>query len=158
MLSRAQQILIKRAQHQAGIDDGEYRDLLQAFGGVRSSTDPKLGDEHLDKILAFMEACYWSGLDKGQLPPPAKIHNPVFRVRGYWAGKNTSQSNSRDRFHSARVSGSVEQLEAEMHRLGYGPQYCESIRRKVCTGGRGDVQIYAAALRRTLAARRRATS
>lgn len=70
MLSRPQQILLKRAQRQAGVDDAEYRDTLESLCGVRSSTDERMGDEHLDVMLSYLEAIYWRTVKSGALQPP----------------------------------------------------------------------------------------
>ncbi|MBE0541611.1 MAG: hypothetical protein IH623_09510, partial [Verrucomicrobia bacterium] len=47
MLSRAQQILLKRAQREAALDDAEYRDALATVSGCRSSKDMEFTDRHL---------------------------------------------------------------------------------------------------------------
>ena len=69
MLSRPQQILLKRAQREAGLSDDEYRDALQTVTGCRSSTAPALTDRHLDKVLAYFEAIHWRNVDAGELQP-----------------------------------------------------------------------------------------
>lgn len=51
MITRAQQILLKRAQAQAGLDDADYRDAIEAVSGIpgcRSSKDSRLTDRHID--------------------------------------------------------------------------------------------------------------
>jgi hypothetical protein len=103
MLSNEQKALIKRAQREALIDDEEYRNILDhdlGFG-VRSSTDPRLGDRHFDKILGYFEAIYWRKIDSKE--EVLRVEKSVFKVRGYWASKNTVQSNSRERFSRSRT-------------------------------------------------------
>jgi len=88
MLSRPQQILLKRAQREAGLPDDEYRDALQTVTGCRSSKDPQLTDRHLDLLLGYFEAIHWRKVDAGQhvfageLQPPCRP-NAVFRQRGF---------------------------------------------------------------------------
>ena len=89
MLSRAQQILLKRAQREAGLLDGDYREALQTVAGCQSSKDADLTDRHLDKLLAYFEAIYWRAVNAGQLQPCCKT-TAVFRQPGYWAAKNTA--------------------------------------------------------------------
>ena len=84
MLSRRQQILLKRAQREAGLSDNDYRDALQTVAGCRSSTSPVLTDRHMDKVLAYFEAIHWRAVDAGKLQPSCSA-TAVFR-QGYYAG------------------------------------------------------------------------
>jgi hypothetical protein len=155
MLTRAQQILLKRAQREAGLDDAEYRDALATVSGCRSSTDPEMTDRHLDVALAYLEAIHWRKVDAGTLQPCRKAA-AVFRQRGHWAGKNTRQETSRDRYARRNVGHEVADLETALGGLGFGPGYCAAIREKV-THGRTDahaLHLYRAALERTLRAKR----
>lgn len=154
MLSRAQQILLKTAQRDAGLDDAEYRATLQRFFGVRSSTDPALGDDALDVMLAYLEAVYWRGVDSGAVQPSCKPAAP-FRQRGYWAAKNPAANTSRDRYEGAGLQADIQEAEAALHRLGCSPAYIAAIRDKVCRGRFTPPQqrAFRAALQRTLAAR-----
>lgn len=149
MLSRAQQILLKRAQQQAGLTDSEYRDGIATCTGMvdcRSSKDPRLTDEHMDSLLAYFEAIYWCGVDEGQL---LEVNHPkyVFRERGFWAARNRRGNTSRDRFSRADVQDQISATEAELAALGYGPAYVSSIRRNI--PGQDDWK-YLGALQRTL--------
>jgi hypothetical protein len=156
MLSRAQQILLKRAQREAGLSDLDYRDALELIAVCRSSKSPALTDRHLDKLLAYFEAIHWRAMEAGTLQP-SRSATAVFRQRGYWAAKNSNSETSRDRFNGAKLGRSVADLEQEMAALGYGPGYCASIRKKVIRD-RGDahaLHIYQAALQRTLKANAR---
>ena len=156
MLSRPQQILLKRAQREAGLPDGDYRDALQTITGRRSSTSPALTDRHLDMLLAYFEAIFWLAVDTGKLQPPCSTA-AVFRQRGYWASKNTSQETSRDRFNGANLNEDIAALERRLAALGYGAEYCDGIRNKVASG-REDahaLHLYRAALTRTLNAKAR---
>jgi len=156
MLSRPQQILLKRAQREAALDDVEYRDALEAVSGCRTSKDPRLTDRHLDVALAYLEAIYWRKVDQGELQPACKP-DAVFRQRGYWAGKNTRQETSRDRHNGVNVDEGIRALESALQQLGYGSAYCATIREKV-TDGRTDPHaqhLYRAALERTLKAKQR---
>ena len=136
MFTRAQQILLKRAQREAGLSDEDYRDALDLIAGCRSSKSPALTDRHLDKLLAYFEAIHWRAVDAGTLQPSGSA-NAVFRQRGYWAAKNTNQETSRDRFNDGNLEKSVADLEREMAALGFGQGYCAAIRKKVA-GGRDD--------------------
>ena len=158
MISRAQQILIKRAQREAGLNDVEYREALLVVSGFTSSTDPGLTDRHVDLFLAYAEAVYWFGVDAGRLQP-AGDPNAVFRQRGYWANKNPRSNTSRDRFNGSSLASRVADLEAALAELGLGASYCAAIRQKVIQGCNDDrsLRIYCAALRRTLDAKRRST-
>ncbi len=150
MLSRLQQILIKRAQAEAGLNDEEYRDLLEELTGCRTSKDPRLGDRQLDVVLALFEAICWRGRDGGILPAPNA--RSAFRNRGYWAAKNRSGETSRDRFVSERVKADCSDLEEALQKLGFGDRYCASIRIKVSGHDQSTSGMirYRAALRRTL--------
>src|SRR5258706_9848301 len=97
MISRAQQILVKRAQREAGLAEDEYRDALEAVSGCRSTKDAHLTDRHVDLALAYFEEIYWRGVDSGALQPPCKP-DAVFRKRGFWAAKNPAGNTSRDRY------------------------------------------------------------
>jgi hypothetical protein len=158
MLSRAQQILLKRAEREAGLSNDDYRDALEMIAGCRSSTSPALTDRHLDKLLGFFEAIHWRAVDAGTLQPSGSA-TAVFRQRGFWAARNTNQETSRDRFNGLNSGRAVADLEKEMAALGFGQGYCASIRTKV-THGRDDVHalhLYCAALQRTLKAKSRRT-
>ena len=156
MLSRRQQIILKRAQREAGLPDDDYRDALEMIAGCRSSTAPALTDRHLDKLLAYLEAIYWRALDAGQLQP-SRSATAVFRQRGYWQAKNTPQETSRDRFTGVNLCEEIAALESKLTALGFGEGYCAGIRRKV-TSGRTDahaLHLYRVALERTLHAKTR---
>jgi|CZKV01.1.fsa_nt_gi hypothetical protein len=154
MLSRAQQILLKRAQREAGMSDNGYRDALQMIADCRSSTSPALTDRHLDKLLGYFEAIHWRGVDAGTLQPSGSAA-AVFRQRGYWAAKNTRLETSRDRFTDLNLGRAVADLEGKLAALGCGAGYCATIRKNVCKG-RDDARalhLYRAALERTLKAK-----
>jgi len=155
MLSKRQRILIKCAQREAGLSDEEYRDALLAVTMTcRSSTDPRLTDRHCDRILAYMEAIYWRGVETGTLQLVCKA-NAVFRKKGFWALRNSKDETSRDRYATAKVSAEIASLETALQNLGFGRAYCAAIRTN--SGGsnsdlRGLYQ-YCAALKRTLQAK-----
>ncbi|HEV2331189.1 MAG TPA: hypothetical protein VGY56_20600 [Verrucomicrobiae bacterium] len=158
MLSRAQQILLKRAQREAGISDADYRDALQMIAGCNSSTAPAFTDRHLDKLLAYFEAIHWRAVDAGKLQPSCS-RTAIFRRRGYWASKNTNYETSRDRFTGQNMEREIAGLEAQMQNIGFSKRYCTAIAEKV-TQGRTDAHarhLYLAALERTLHAKRRAS-
>jgi hypothetical protein len=148
MLSNEQKALIKRSQREALINDDEYRDILDTeLGfGVRSSTDPRLGDRHFDKILAYFEAIYWRKVDAQEIVQ--KHPKSVFQVRGYWASKNTVQSNSRERHADRALSTEINRLESALRSHGVHESYFHAIQRKT-----GRSWQYRYALMRTLAAR-----
>lgn len=154
MLSREQQILLKRAQREAGLDDQDYRDALATVSGCRSSKDSRMSDRHLDQVLAYFEAIYWRAVDSGSLQAICKP-NAVFRQRGYWAQKNTRFETSRDRYALSAIGRETVSLEAELAALGFGAAYCASIRGKVVQGrdGAHAEHLYKAALERTLRAK-----
>jgi hypothetical protein len=156
MISRKQQILLKRGMREAGLNDAEYRDALEIVAGCRSSTDPAITDRGLDLALAYFEAIFWRRVDAGELPAPCRP-NAVFRQRGYWGHKNRRQETSRDRFNASNLAQEVSALESSLHQLGFGPSYCAAIRSKIIQGRTDDysLHLYKAALRRTLAANRR---
>jgi len=151
MLSRAQQILLKRAQAQAGIDDAEYRNSLEIISelpGCRSSLDPRLTDRHVDLFLSYFEAIFWRKIDQGEARP-AINPNAVFRKRGFWAAKNPKGNTSRDRYVESNDQTEIRALEEQLAQLGYGPGYVAAIRDKT-----GHHQAaYKAALQRTLKAK-----
>jgi hypothetical protein len=156
MISRAQQILVKRAQREAGLSDLEYREALCAVTGCRSTTDTKITDRGVDLALAYFEAIYWRKVDAGELQPDCSP-DAVFRQRGYWAKKNPRHETSRDRYAVSRPGAQIAAKERALAKLGFGPAYCASIRSKV-THGREDpiaMWCYLAALHRTLETKRR---
>ena len=161
MLSRAQQILLKRAQREAGLLDDDYREALETVAGCRSSKDSRLADRDLDKLLAYFEAIHWRAVDAGTLQPSCKA-DAVFRRRGFWVGKNTNQQTSRDRYTGHNQGAEIAALEAQLAALGFGEGYVAAIRANVCKG-RADghaLHLYQAALARTVTAKskRKATA
>jgi hypothetical protein len=155
MISRPQQILLKRAQAQAGIDDAEYRQALEMVSGIpgcRSSTDERLADRHVDNLLAYFETIYWNRVARAEL---VHVDDPraVFRRPGYWANKNPKGNTSRDRHVSADLDGKIEELEGELMRdHGCGLGYFRVIQNNIQPF---DKAKYVAALRRTAEAKRR---
>lgn len=151
MLTRPQIVLLKRAQHDAGISDSDYRDSLHLMADVSSSKDPKVTDEHLDKLLAWFEAIYW------RMPAAERRRSQIFQRPGYWAAKNNRQENSRDRFSAVVVKQDIAELERQLKEWGCGEHYLAAICMKV-RGDQGGVMgltRYRHALSRTLAARER---
>jgi hypothetical protein len=154
MLTRRQQILLKRAQREAGLDDADYRDALETVSGFRSSTDPEMTDRHLDLVMGYFEAIHWHKVDHGALQPSCRP-DAVFRQRGYWAKKNTRRETSRDRYTGTNLGREIAALESSLKGFGFGAGYCAAIREKV-TRGRNDAHaqyLYKAALERTLRAK-----
>jgi hypothetical protein len=154
MLTRAQQILLKRAQREAALSDDDYRDALEMIAGCRSSKSPALTDRHLDTLLGYFEAIHWRAVDAGTLQPAGSV-TAIFRQHGFWAARNTNQETSRDRFTGLNSGRSIADLETRMAALGFGQGYCAAIRTKV-THGRDDahaLHLYQAALQRTLKAK-----
>jgi hypothetical protein len=155
MLSRPQQILIKRAQREAGLGDAEYRDALEIISGCRSTTDARMTDRHVDLALAYFEAILWRQVDLGTLQASCKP-DAVFRQRGFWAAKNTQQETSRDRYSRTKLDREIAALEAALLAIGFGPGYCAGIRQKVSPSQDArSLWSYKAALERTLRAKQR---
>jgi hypothetical protein len=150
MLTNQQKALIKQAQRDARLTDAEYREVWQTVAGVSSSTDPRLGDEHMDTFMSYVEAIYWRKRDE-------LVASNIFRLRGYWAHKNSKAENSRDRFVSRTVKEEVADLERQLAELGYNESYCRVIQQKVTHGVESayGLTLYRAALARTLAAKRK---
>ena len=154
MLSRAQQILLKRAQREAGLSDDDYRDALETIADCRSSTSPALTDRHLDKLLAYFEAIHWRSVDASTLQRSGS-GIAVFRQRGYWAAKNTREETSRDRFTGVNLAQEITDLEHQLVALGFSGQYLVAIHQKA-TKGRNDahaLHLYRTALQRTVKAK-----
>lgn len=167
MLTRHQQILLKRAQAQAGVEDAEYRDSLEMVSGARSSTDPRVSDDHLDVMLAYLEGIYWRGFDAGTLPAPCN-RSAVFVQRGYWADKNKRGNTSRDRYTVEHLNHDIDTLERALaNEFHCSLRYFEAIKLKVIPHGAraygtqsemtwpAGLVKYKAALERTLAAKRK---
>jgi hypothetical protein len=156
MVTRPQQILIKRAQREAGLVDAEYRDALETVSGCRTTTDPRMTDRHVDLALAYFEAIYWRGVDSGALPGPCKA-DAIFRQRGFWAAKNPGNSTSRDRYATNAVTEEIAHLESALADLGFSAAYCAAIREKIAPGCEDvhSLHLYKAALRRTLKAKQK---
>lgn len=158
MLSNSQKALVKKAQRDARLSDAEYREVWQTVAGVTSSKDPRLADEHMDTFMSYVEAIYWRKRDE-------LLASAVFRVRGYWAHKNTKAENSRDRFVSGTVKQEIEDLERQLAELGCNANYCRVIRGRVLAQREPGFEaraesahgltLYRAALTRALAAKRK---
>ena len=161
MLSRSQQILLKRAQKQAALADDEYRDAIAIVSGMedcRSSTDGRLTDRHCDNLLSYFEAIYWRKVDARALRHVFKP-DAVFRKRGFWASKNPSGNTSRDRYAGNAIAQEVADLEACLTEYGCGLLYFQGIQQRMRRGGKDFSLVqYAAALKRTLAAKQRAAN
>lgn len=173
MLSNKQKALVKQAQRDAGLSEAEYREIWATVTGragtplpadrraaecapypIASSRDPRLTDEHFDNFMKFVEAIFWRN--------SAHLRgSKVFSVRGYWARKNTKAENSRDRFTGHALKREIADLEWQLARMGLDENYTDAIRVKVigrnsnefCTGR--ELSLYAAALRRTVAAKQK---
>jgi hypothetical protein len=159
MITRAQQILVKRAQREAALTDEDYRDGLHAVCGCHSTTDPRMTDRDVDLVLSYLEAIYWCAVDSGALQPVCKP-DAVFAQRGYWAKKNPKVETSRDRFCKSHADREIEEMEREMAELGFGKKYCDGIKARA-TQGRADTRAlfqYKTALARTLQSKRRSTN
>ena len=151
MITRHQQILIKRAQREASLDDADYREALETVSGLRSTKAPGMTDRHVDLFLAYVEAIFWRKVDAGALQPSGKA-DAVFRQRRYWAAKNPGQQTSRDRYTQSTLESGIARLEAALAELGFGQSYCEAICQNA-TGGVTDPSaryLYKVALERTL--------
>ena len=150
MLSKSQMMRLQMARRQAGIEEAEYRDMLaHIFDGCVSSTDPRLTNEHWDRIIAFWEAVYFRKLDRKEVKPPGR--NAMFQKRGYWAQKNKRGNTSRDRFTSNDLAGQIAAAEARLLALGKGPHYCAAIRSRIGGDAASPLQQrkYLAALEKT---------
>lgn len=159
MLTNAQKGLLKRAQAQAGLSDEDYRDALECVAGVRTSTAPALGDDHLDVLMSYIEAIHWRGVDAGALKTCCNPTAP-FRQRGYWATKNTAASTSRDRWTGGHLKEEIDTLERSLMDTGVTPSYISAIRARVASGTATtwtppQWRAYRAALERTLKARQK---
>ena len=158
MISRAQQILIKRAQHEAALNDCEYRDALALVTGCRSTTDERMTDRGVDLTLAYFEAIFWRKVDASELQPSGRP-DAVFRQRSFWKVKNPSGNTSRDRYARQHPRDDITALESQLEQLGCGRAYCAAIRDRINGGGdRTGAELdyaYKAALQRTLAAKRK---
>ncbi len=156
-LSRAQQILLKRAQQEAGISDFDYRGAIETVSGMPgclSSTDARLTDRHCDLLLAFFEAIHWRAVDGRTLQPSCKP-NAVFRQRGYWEAKNPRGNTSRDRHAEANLQPQITALENELAGLGCGLAYCVAIQNRLPRNEDGTLNLtaYLGALSRTVTAK-----
>lgn len=157
MISRAQQILLKCAQREAGLADADYREALGLVsGGCRSSRDPNLTDRAVDLFLSYVEAIYWRNVRAGTLQASCKP-DAVFRQPAFWASKNPSGDTSRDRYARFHGQAPVGDVEGELEALGCSAAYLKAIHAKVTRGRTGPDADYAyrAALKRTLNAKRK---
>jgi|ERR1043166_3640252 hypothetical protein len=149
MLTRAQQILIKRAQAEAGLSDADYRQAIADVTGLadcRSSKDGRLMDAHMDHLLSYFEAIFWKG---------KAVPGKIFREPGFWASRNRRGNTSRDRFTEQDLSARIAGAEAQLEELGFGDGYARAIFRKIVPYSH---RAYLAALERTLKAKRRAVA
>lgn len=166
MLSRAQQILLKRAQAEALMDDADYRDAIATVSGMpdcRSSTDLRLTDRNMDKLMGYFEAIYWRKVDANNARPGTGLQHvfkptAIFRKRGFWASKNPSGNTSRDRYTISAIGKVIEELERALTGYGCGLAYFQGIQNRMRRGGKEFSLVqYAGALKRTLAAKQRAS-
>jgi hypothetical protein len=156
MLTRAQQILLKRAQREAGLNDEDYRAALVTVAGCRSSKDPDFTDSQLDAALAYFEAIHWRAVDQGQIQH-TESQRSIFRERGFWSARNKAGDNSRERFVQLRLKREISDSERALAALGHGPDYLAAIRAKVTHGSTDarSLHHYRIALERTLRAKQR---
>jgi hypothetical protein len=132
MLTGDQKALIKQAQREAGIDDAEYREAIgTVLPGADSSTDPRLTDGHLDRLLAYFEAICWRKRDAKE---PGMLRAKVFRARNYWALKNRTGHTSRDRFTTGRLQNQIRVAEDRLLSLGKDKAYLGAIQGKTGPG------------------------
>lgn len=155
MLTNEQKKLLHMAKAEAELDDADYRESLATIAGVSSSTDPELGNELLDVLLAYFEAICWRKKDAGQLQGTCKPR--IFTVRGFWASRNRRENTSRDRYNHITIQIRIEELEQALATLGYGPEYCAAIREKVTRGSETAQALYhySIALERTYTSKQR---
>ena len=164
MLSNEQKSLLKRAQKQAEIPDAEYREALQLIAGVHTSTDPTIGDRHLDKLMGYFEAIYWQKVAAKTAASPdllvkhgAKRQYLPFLAPEYWKNKNARASTSRDRYTDDSLARKIAALESELYQLGCNTWYVAKIKANVL-GDRSDpagLHKYKFALQRTIAAKQK---
>lgn len=150
MLSNKQKALLKTAQRDAGIEDADYREMMHHWTGCSSSTDPRLTDEGFDLLMGLFEGIYW--WQKTTAMGVAFHHSKVFKVDGYWGKKNPKGNTSRDRYAEQGLEADIAALEVELEGMGYGGAYLDQIKLRA-----GTLMVnYRAALKRTIAAKRRA--
>jgi hypothetical protein len=157
MLSRAQQILLKRAQQEAQMDDVDYRQAIADVSGMpdcRSSKDGRLTDRHVDQLLSYFEAIHWQNVDAGLLQPSSKAR-AIFRQPGFWAARNRKGDNSRERFTDAQLRSKCMLLESELMTLGFNLSYIQTIQSRIQPF---TLWKYWAALNRTLSAKKSKSS
>ena len=133
MLSNPQKSLVKRAQRQAAVPEEEYRDMWRMVTGWEdcdTSTDPRLGDVHVDRMMGFLEAIFWRRVQEGALQPASKANAP-FLKEGFWKNRNKAQSTSRDRYQKQRITTSIHELETKLQAAGYPMQKIIAIKRKL---------------------------
>lgn len=148
MLTAPQIRTIKMAQRQAGLPDADYREALATATGLAdctSSKDRRLGDEHFDRVLSYLEAIYWRSVHLGTAL--ARRRSDPFQTEGYWAAKNQSGNTSRDRHTDRDLQAEISRLESFLQLAGKGGSYLAAIRAKT-----GEGWPYLAALRRTVKA------
>ncbi len=146
MLSRKQQILIKRAQAEAGLSDADYREAVAAVSGMadcRSSKDARLGDAHMDHLLSYFEAIYWKENSGG---------GEIFEEPGFWARRNRRGDTSRDRYTEGELTGRIATAEHQIIVLGFSQRYLDAIYGRIRPYTH---RAYLAALERTIAAKKR---
>lgn len=133
MLSNPQKSLVKRAQRQADVPEEEYRDMwrmVTSWQDCDTSTDPRLGDVHMDRMMGFLEAIYWRHVQEGTLQPASKANAP-FQKEGFWKNRNKAQSTSRDRYQKQRITESVEDLKVKLMKAGYPVQNITALERQL---------------------------
>jgi len=154
MISRAEQIWLKRAQSAAGIADPEYRESLDRFAHVRSSTDPRMTHDQFERLMGYFEAIHWRLRESGAAQP-----SDVFRRRGYWAERCHDGDRNRARYAMHQQTDQIHELERDLIGSGVSVDYLDGIRARAMRNARHpdtrDLSAYRAALRRTLAARLR---
>ncbi len=124
--------------------------------------------------MKYFEAIYWRASDSLSPRERAGVRGPgspsfpscpsvnprskIFQRRGYWASKNPRGNTSRDRYVSNNIESVVERLESELNSLVGNPRYVGAIRNNCLCSAFPRPQEwanYAAALRRTIAAKRK---
>jgi hypothetical protein len=150
-LSKSQKMMVHMAKAACALEDAEYREVWSSlFPGVTSSTDTRLGDEHFDLFMKYMEAIHWRKRNAGEVG-----YSKVFQYPHYWKEKNTKASTSRDRHNLQEVQGDCDKLEQQIMALGFGHGYINAISRRVLGANPTVAQWfqYRQALSRTLASK-----
>jgi hypothetical protein len=86
MLTKGNKMLVGIYRRAAGLDEAEYRQILQSHAGCVSTTADDFTQSSFDRVMAALERQLFLRVDHGDVPDPIGQSSHILR-RDYWQGK-----------------------------------------------------------------------